>query len=596
MNALDYAKKKVYLWQSSPVSGDFDITKYPFIRKPLLDLNNIATRVTVGYGPTQSFKSVFLQIATAYRLDMDRSSVLAVAQTDEDAKDWANVKLNPFLQRIPSLVNSLKEGRNSQKIQQWLWPSHELIISGPGENAQESKSVRFLNTDEAHRWCVAYPGALAALRNRMGLRWDRHELDVTTAANVGTEIDIQYQEGNQDEWHWGCSCGKLIWPLWTEESRKEYNGEQVFQWTDSQSETETLDSVRIVCPHCHKVIEDNYRNRRALDEGADYVTKNPGADISKRSFRYNCFAPHWQALRDIFAVYLNAINSYKMGNILPYEDWVKKRLVIAWDNQYPMLGDSQKGRTYNLGEIQRDTSKLRTMQIDYQAGKKGEGKHWWALVEDWEKNGNSKRVAYRKLFSWDECRALQLKLEVLDKHTSADCGHEDREVFEVCARYHWIALKSGDEPGFTHILVDPVTHRTDSTILPYSRTRLESFVIGKKAITDKPVRLPSNGSVPPGYAVSRLWSKPWIYRIMFELKEGNTPREYGIARDFDSVFIEQLHSYIPTIEKDKKSGMEKTVVWKRIKEADHGFVMGCQGLLMAIISGFFPLASVNSAS
>ena len=79
--------------------------------------------------------------ATGYRLDMLRKSILFVAQSDDDAKEFAQVKLNPFLKRIPQLVATLKNEKYAQTNMQWLWPTHELIISGPGERVMDAASA-----------------------------------------------------------------------------------------------------------------------------------------------------------------------------------------------------------------------------------------------------------------------------------------------------------------------------------------------------------------------------------------------------------------------------------------------------------------------
>jgi len=462
-------------------------------------VDDIRHREICLYGPTQAMKTVVLEIVIAYLLDMRRKSVLAVAQTDDDSKSFSQIKLAPILERIPSLENTVKSGRSGKTVSQWLWSAHELIISGPGENAQESKSVSALVTDEAHRWNVAYPGAMAALRNRLGLRWDRLEFHATTAAEVGTEIDIDYHAGQQDEWHIRClGCNGLIWPLWTEASRAHYNGHEVFQWKESQSETETLDSIVLVCPHCGLDHEDNAHNRVDMDLGADYVTMNPTADASIRSYRWNAFAPRWKAWRDLLAIYKKAIHSAKLGDLAPYRDWVTKQCVESWENQYPMLGDSTLGRDYSLADIQPDPTKLRFVSIDVQDGKGGDVFHLWIQIDEFERNGDSRRIAYERCATWEDARARQSFFGVADKCVGVDCGDRAREVFAYCAKFHWLALKSGDEEGFAHPIVNPVTHVVTHVSLPYSTTRLESATVGKE--TQKDIRLPRGGKAPAGFA------------------------------------------------------------------------------------------------
>jgi hypothetical protein len=592
MNPIEYCRKFVYFWSSSPISGAFNESRYPLIADPLLSLDNIGIKCTVVFGPTQSLKTVYLQCATAYRLDIKRKSILACSQTDDDAKDFSIIKLRPFLERIPSLRNTVRKGTYSITNDQWLWATHELIISGPGENAQQSKSVCYLHTDEAHRWNLEYPGAMAALNDRMGSRWDRHELHCTTAPEAGAEVDLLYFQGQQNEWHHRCiHCNSSIWLVWVNDPRKPYNGEEVFRWVESENETEMLNSIHIICPYCGKRTDDTVRNRVAMDEGAKYVPANPDADRMYQSFRWNCFGPRWKPWRDLFAIYLGAIKSAKLGNLKPYENWVTKYEVRSNQHEYPMLGDSVQGRDYETSEVQViDENKLRVGSADIQ---ERAGWHAWMLCDEFERNGSSRRVNYVKLSSWGDIRRFQLDHHIKDRDMAIDYGHNltiegvnenYREVFAACARYHWYAFKSGDEENFAHQITDPKTHVTKSILLPYSEPRLENPMAGQHT---KNIIL--RRGVPPGFCLSRLWSKPTMYPILYAHKNGSA-RYYGIAKDINPEFVDQLHSYIPALEIDKKTGTTRKMIWKKVKNDDHAFVCSAQSLMVAHIAGFFPLS------
>lgn len=597
MNGLQYAEKKVFLWQSSPVMGPFNAALYPFVIDPLLTLDDILCKALVLYGPTQSFKTVFLQIALAYLLDMRRKSVLAVAQTDDDADDFARIKLIPFLERIWSLVNTTKKGRSGQTLASWLWANHELIISGPGSNAQESKSVAYLITDEAHRWCVSNPGALTALRNRMGDRWDRMEIHGTTAADAGTEIDILYHQGQQSEWHLRCvHCDKLIWPLWRDASRAFYNGKEVFQWKDSQSETETLDSIVFVCPHCDKPIPDTRHNRIDMDEGAQYVPFNASADPSVRSFRWNAFAPRWKPHRDMLAKYLSAIHSAKLGELKPYEDWVKKQEVRSWTGEYPMLGDSTRGRNYMLGDVKIEvveSNHFRTCSADQQ--EKG-GFHLKVQIDEWDRDGKSKRLLYDpECATYAEMEEARIRYGVMNREvkgepkciaTAIDYGQgmREREIFAACANFKWLAMKSSDVMEFAHI-IQVSGQMTKTFMMPYSEPQMQSATVGTKAQGTF-----RGKGLPPGFCVACTWSKPTIYGIFYALKNGDTEREYAIATDIHADYISELHSYTPSFPNDAKTHVPKPILWVKTAPQDHSWVTSCQSLILAIMAGFFPMA------
>jgi hypothetical protein len=554
------------------VSGQFDVRKYPFIRQPLLSLDDISVRDTVVYGPAQSFKSVFLQIATAYRLGIAQNTVLAVAQSDDDADEFAKVKLNPFLERISHLYDMQV---TKHTINLWRWANHELIISGPGTNAQNSKSARFIHTDESHLYKL---GTLAALTDRSGQRWNRHGLHVTTAADEGTEVDVKYHQGNQQEWHVRClHCNALFMPLWEEESRRVYNGHRVFQWLDNGSETATLDSIEMVCPNCDKAIENTPRNRVMMDDGADYIAMNPAADKSTLSFRWNAFASRYKPLRDLLSIYLKAIESAKLGDFKPYENWVKKQEVRTWTGEIPQVGNATIGRDHSIAQIEVVESDLVIGSCDVQSAG---GFHIWALCDVWHPNGDSKRLAYDKLASFDDLRAWQLRHCVKDFDSKkdrhpflcADHGHLQSDTFAACARHGWLALKSTDDEGFSHV----IKRRNIPDLIiekPWSTVRAGNPLIGK------------SGSQNAKLCATRLWSKPRLYSMLFKLKNGDTSRKYGIADDINPLFVDQLHSYSKALTIDKKTGSTAKEYWRQIRKQDHSFICAAQSLMMAIMHG-----------
>lgn len=596
-NALDYCRKHVYFWQSSPIAGKFDESKYKFLVDILLSLDDIYCKDSTIFGPTQSVKTVLLQCVAAYLLDIKRKSMLAVAQSDEDAGEFSKVKLRPFLERIHSLKSTVKKGPYSITDSLWQWASHELIISGPGKNATNSKSACYILTDESHLWNLTNPGASHALRDRTGTRWDRHIFDFTTAPDAGAEVDVSYHKGRQNEWHLGCIyCEKPIWPIWTNDPRNRgdkediaYNGTEVFHWTESGSETEMLDSIHMRCPHCDGRIDDTVRNRVDLDVYAQYVAKNPDADRMFNSFRWNCFAPRWKPWRDLFSIYLTAIESAKLGSLEPYSNWVTKHEVRVNNHEYPMLGNSIQGRDYRSADVEVvDENKLRVGSFDLQEGTNGEGFHLWGLIDEFEKSGESKRVCYERLATWHDARKFQLDHTVRDEHIGCDFGARDREVFGYCAAWHWFALKSGDEESFAHPIADTKTGHVTYIELPYSTPRLENPMTGKEV---KQVRL-RGSRIPPGFCGSRLWSKPRIYPILYAHKNGNA-RYYGIATDINPEYTNQLHSYIPGLDIDKKTNTTRKTIWKKVKTHDHSFIVSCQNLVIANVAGYFPMSKTE---
>lgn len=583
MNALEFGRKYIVFEKASPICGAFDITRYRMLEKPLIDVGNIGIKQMVVYKASSCMGTVFAQIATAYRLDQRPGDMIAVAQSDDDAGDWSKTRVRPFLERIPPLMATLKNTTHAITNDLWQWPHQFLILTGPGLFSQNSKQVRYIVTDESHLYAA---GTLTAFDKRMGGRWDRAALHVTTAADEGAEIDGLYYDGKQNEFHHRCvHCHQTIWLLWTDAAKEHYNGESVFKWDENQSEIATLNSIRVICPLCGKENANTDRVRFAMQTDGDYVSINPDAPDETQSYRWNCFAAHWINWRDILAEHFAAMAAAKMGDLKKHEDFVKKRECRSYTHQIPDLGIVTPYQDYRIGEIWiTEEEKRRIASFDVQdAG----GLHFWAQVDEFIRNGNSRRLNYDRLGTWEACKEYADHYGVAPSDTFVDYGHRDREVFARCSAYRWYALKSGDEEEFTHVVtIGDGSHREKRPVpKPFSATQTQDSMSGK---SKKNLVIHRNSSLPEGWCYSRLWSKPYLYPMMFALKSGTTGRYYGIAEDINSDYTKQIHSYVPRIDKNKKTGAEK-VLWQQVKAQDHAFITSCQCLIGAIIAGYFPM-------
>lgn len=565
----------------------------------------------VVYGPAQALKTVFLVIATCYRLDIKRKPLMCVSQSDNDTKQFYLEKLFPILNSIESLTSTTlgsekgQTGRYSKTQSHWLWPTHTFFLNGPGKNATESKSTPFLHTDEAHRWGVEYPEAFVALEKRMGGTWYRQGLHVTTAADIGTDIDQRFYLGRQNEWHNSCPhCHKLIWVMWINDVRNPYNGKEIFHWTESQNENEMINSIHMVCPHCDKRIDDIPEQRIAMDEFAGYVPMNPTASSIYNSYRWTAFSAQWRRWNELLAEYLSGIYQAKLGKLDAYQDWVKKTEVRSWDGSYPIM---DRSTVHIIKKWSEDEETARFMAVDPQAGKEGEGVHWWAGVGEYDRDGNSNRIAYEKLLSWGEVYAFQMdnQVKVAGPETqnrsrvAIDCGYRDKEVFGRCAEWKWYALKGMPQVEFEHVKqVHPSLPPTRFTA-PYSEPWTGNSTIGKSSEPFKGRHI-----LPPQFCLGMFWSNPTIYNMFYELISGRTGLIYGIPDKFSTDFIKQYQAFIPfkdnsiSISENKPTPLKPVIPeFKNVKPGnEHAWDVECQILVLALVNNFHPLDRFNQES
>lgn len=594
MRTREFAEKHVRFDKpGSPITGRFRLPLYPFLGKPMDASDDIRIKRMVIYKASSCLGTVLGQIINAKRVACDVGDQIMVCQTDDDAAKFAKTRGKEWMQSVPDVMRLLKSDKYSCTNDLWLFRHKFLIITGPGITSAQSDQVRYVQTDESHLDKYA-DGILAEFEKRMGSRFSRQATHITTAPAQGKEVDRFFYQGTQEEWHWRCSnCSELIWPLWEDESKKHYNGERVFRWKESQSETEMLESIVAVCPHCQREHTDNDHDRYGLVRDGDYKRMNEAASMQYASFRWSAWgAAHWMPWRDHLAEYLQALRDARLGLFKTHEDFVKKRECRSYSPEIPNLGISIEGRDYQMGEKWEVEESIRIGSIDVQD--EG-GLHFWAQADEFSRDGSSRRIAYAKLTTWDLCKTFMESHGVHAHNTFVDCGHRSKEVFARCSEWEWYALRSTDDDEFTHFRTISPSEPKVSFTRPYSKTEEQDSQRGRKKL--EIVRIERGRKLPFGFCYSRSWSKPVIGSILLMLKGDKSERYYGIAKDFPAEYEAQLHSYILTKTYLKTTGAERRFM-KQVRSQDHAFATSSMCIVGAMISGFFPLdfATVEAQS
>ncbi len=597
MKTRDFAAKYIRFDKTTPVTGPFRLPMYRFLGAPMDASDDIRVKRLTILKASSCLGTVLGQIINAKRIAKDVGDQIMVCQTDDDASKWTKTRGKEWLESVPDIERLVSSDKYSKTNDLWLFRHKFLIITGPGITAAQSDQVRYVQTDESH--LDAYPrGRLVEFEKRMGARWDRQGTHITTAANAGKEVDQFYFQGTQNEWHWRCTkCNELIWPLWEEDAKKIYNGERIFHFSEES------EIVFAVCPHCQKTYADTSRERYSLQHDADYVAKNPNAPIEYASYRWSAqAAAHWMPWREFRLEWYAALESAKLGDLKPHEDFQKKRLCNSYTPSLPDFGDSHGESNYKLGDVWGKENTVRILTADYQAGKKGEGSHLWALVTEWTKQGDSRRISYRRLATWGQLRAMQLEFGIPDRllrdnrkgiagrdaRVYVDCGYDNRTVFYQCSLYSWYAVRGDATPELYHTVA---TERGNVQILmPYSQPERQNGNVGG-ATPDK-LHAVLRGPLPKGWCLAIVMSNPQMYGYLNSLQSGVAGRYFGVASDMPEKYTEGFPAFIPVTEKDKKTNVSK-VYWKLVKPFAHPWDCEVMALVGAIRAGYYPLASTS---
>ena len=566
---------------------------YPFLRKPMEAADSISCKRLVIYKASSCMGTVLGQIINVKRWIYDVGDQMMVCQTDDDAGLWAKTRGKNWFRSFPDAMRILSNDKYAMTNDLFIGRHKFLAITGPGISSAQSSQVRFCQSDEAH--LESYPnGRLIEFEKRMGGRWDRQGTHITTAPDEGREVDTFFLAGQQDEWHFRCpKCTELFWPLWSDDAKDKY-GAEIFVTNG--------EAVSCVCPHCHESFQDTARERYALVKDGDYVSQNPTASPETRSFRWSVFAAHWISWREMLIESVAAMEAAKLGNLKPLEDFHKKRLCKAWKPFMPNFGGDKGVNDYKLGDVWETTEeKRRFIGADFQAGSGDEGAHIHATCTEYDRLGNSRRVEYRRLDTFEQLHQMAVTLGVMEAKLDGkltgkgtcvivDSGHENRLVFRECSKYGWYAYRGSDLEQFHIATIDgkQVSHP-----MPYSVPKPESGIVGEK----QPDRLRgvTKGGLPAGWAYCIVGDNNALYGYLSALIGGSSGRYFGIASDMPEFYTANMPAFIAINETDKKTNKAKPITWKRVRK-DH--VWDCEVMILALAMkhGFFPLAiSANSA-
>lgn len=592
MTTLDFARRHVRFDKSSPITGPFRDEYYPFLRKPFAAADSIECKRLVLFKASSCLGTVAGQIINLKRIICDVGDQMIVCQTDDDAATWAKTRGKDWIRSNADAMRLLSRDKYAITNDLILFRTKFLQITGPGISSAQSVQVRFCQTDESH--LESYPdGRLIEFEKRMGGRWDRQGTHITTAPDEGREVATFYLAGQQDEWHFRCpKCSELVWPLWTEDSKAKYNGERVFLLGDND--------ISFHCPHCDWLVSDTARERYALNKDGDYIPQNPTASPETRSFRWAVWSAHWISWREMLIESQAAMAAAKLGNLKPWEDFEKKRLCKIYVPRLPDFGEAKGNRDYKLGDKWDATDLIRFLTCDPQAGKAGEPAHRHALVTEWDRKGNSRRVCYRRIDTAAQLHEMAIEFGVSEgaKRTATtpgkwpcvmvDSGHEPRRTFRECSEFQWLAFKGSDLQQF-HTIADK-DGRTLTTPMPYSDPEPQSGVIGEQL--PKKLRNVRRGELPQGWAYCLTGSNPELYGYLYALITGSSGRYFGIASDMPDVYTANMPAFIPQLEQDKKTATVKKVIFRRVRD-DHYWDLEVMALVLAIRHGYFPLAKLN---
>lgn len=344
-----------------------------------------------------------------------------------------------------------------------------LQFQTANEESMNSDTVGKMVNDELWLWAKGVKGYA---ENRAGSFTFPKELNVSSAGDKGTDADLAYQEGTQEEYFLRCqrpSCQELFWPLYGRRCSKEYgellqryNGEQIFVWKGDDYE-----SVVAMCPHCgfaHPDVDLDTRWRMGFE--GEYQRQNDDAPSSKVSCRWNGFVSHmrrwWKIIRRI-ELGLDEMregrgsNNFRMTVLTdlvePYDEIAPDRADPVYTADYAFELHEPESLPFKVwhgperGHPQYWLPEWRRfMLVDVGAD------HFWVTVRLFGTNGASRlHFATKVVGGWGDLDKIQAYFGIKSDCVFVDVGTFKKEVQFTLANVAlrgWRGLEGSDQRGF----------------------------------------------------------------------------------------------------------------------------------------------------
>ena len=242
-------------------------------------------------------------------IDVDPGPMLFIQPTDGFAEDFSKRRVAPMIRACRALKNKVYEAKSRDSgntITMKTFPGGSISFTGANSPTElAGRPVRYVFCDEIDR----FPASAGTEGNPLKLAERRTEtfrergrkmvLTSTPTIKGASEIERNYLQGTQEEWHTECPhCHNFSFIRFDQikfdkEEYKDEAGDRQYH----------VRNVRWRCPVCERETNE-YDTKRCA---AKWVSKNPEAvEAGVRSFRLSAFMSPWSDWKDICRSFLNA--------------------------------------------------------------------------------------------------------------------------------------------------------------------------------------------------------------------------------------------------------------------------------------------------
>jgi hypothetical protein len=592
--AVEWATDFIQIPNSARSCPKFSASATPWLIDPINAVADNSNREIVVLMPTGAGKTTIFDVSVPRAIATDPGSILFTQQTDKEAEDYWDERLEPILRGVDSVRWMIDEVPRNKKSKGTIkFPHLTLYVTSAKISALQRKSVRWVLIDEA--WKVKH-GFIEEARARTHDRWDRRVVIVSQGGCtfierdgeiVKTELEEAHDQTDKKEYKMVCpDCGHV--QRWKQASMVcEYGGH-----TSKLDDLAILQSTRYKCEgRCSIEFQDRFDVRRQLSTESIYQVTNPNHKPGHVGFHCPAMALYYIEWGELQLQWIKANRAKHLGDYEPLKIYIQKRLAEFW-NEYEIKSGPATETPVSDYVIHEYPVRFPYISSgfpwseEYQRFLAGDvqekgGRYFVGGAAAFTKEGKSRVLWSGRLETWEEIRAKQEELGIVGMRVGIDCAHDTPEVDAACRKYGWIELLGSDERTWSH--PDPVV-RGQMIQLPWSTPKQIRLGLGTKNY--------GRG----GHCYRFYWSNDYFHDLHNQRLSGKG-LYYGVPADIeDSATYTHPDDGKPTgfwaqmranqrIMKTTEAGDRKPK-WVRIgNRPDHYRDVRCQLLVLAGIAG-----------
>ena len=527
----------------------FDCSYSPWLRQILEAIGDNRNKQVVVKAPTGGGKTTLFEALAMYVPVEDPGNMLIVFQTDNEAKEWSDTRLDKVVDACKPLQAFLPADRHKRKKTEIIFPHMDLIIGAANYSTLQSKSIRWVIMNEV--WLYKR-GMIGEAKKRTHDRWNSRLILCSQGSFEGDDFDNEFNEGTIYVYHWRCEgCDNLIeWKFDDIKYTKIYGDDGKCDINETQK------TVFMECPECQKQYSNDGRTRRRLSTQSEYVITKHG--LSRHvSFNLSAECLWYVDWAELVKEFINAQNKIALGDKSALQQFVQKREAKTWKHETEEAREALMLSTYSKSEY-LDGKKIndefcRFLTVDVQQD------HFWFCCRAWRQDGSSMLISEGKALTFETLESLRIQYKVNPQCLLIDSQYRTDEIYKHCAYYKWIALKGADKLGF-----DTITKTGKKVLKPYSKIATAQTTAGT-------------------HAKYLYWSNESIKDLLVILRNGES-HEWALPSDLSDDFKTQIDSESKKEVIDKATGNVK-LRWVRTKKHNHLWDCECMQLVGAIIFG-----------